>query len=352
MSRFWSDVTARLKPYVPGEQPVEGSFLKLNTNESPYPPSPNVNSAVSDFSISNLSLYPDPDSRMLVDALSERFNLSNENIFVGNGSDEVLAHIFVGLLRQGRPLRFPDISYGFYSVWAELFDIKTKLIPLRQDFSINVEDYLDTDAPIIIANPNAPTSLALELDDIERLASGNPDSVVVIDEAYIDYGGESALPLVEKYENILVVQTFSKSRALAGTRVGYALGHPALIQGLRRVKDSFNSYPVDSFSQATAVASLSDEDYFRKCCDRICSSRESLIEGLDNLGFDVLPSKTNFVFASHPDISGAELYGELYKRKILVRYWDTPRLQNHVRITVGSENQCRQLLSELGKIVL
>ncbi len=352
MSRFWSDVTARLKPYLPGEQPVEGSFLKLNTNESPYPPSTNVNSAVTDFSISNLSLYPDPDSIILVDALSERFNLSNENIFVGNGSDEVLAHIFVGLLRQGRPLRFPDISYGFYSVWAELFDIKTTLIPLKQDFSINVEDYLDTDAPIIIANPNAPTSLALELDDIERLASGNPDSVVVIDEAYIDYGGESAAPLVEKYENILVVQTFSKSRALAGTRIGYALGHPALIQGLRRVKDSFNSYPVDSFSQATAVASLSDEDYFRKCCDRICSSRESLIEGLDNLGFDVLPSKTNFVFASHPDISGAELYGELYKRKILVRYWDTPRLQSHVRITVGSENQCRQLLSELGKIVL
>ena len=351
MSRFWSDVTARLKPYVPGEQPVEGSFIKLNTNESPYPPSPNVNSAMSDFSISNLSLYPDPDSRMLVDALSERFNLSTEYIFVGNGSDEVLAHTFVGLLRQERPLRFPDISYGFYPVWAELFDIDTKLIPLRQDFSINVDDYLDTDSPIIIANPNAPTSLALGLPDIERLASGNPDSVVVIDEAYIDYGGESAVPLVEKYENILVVQTFSKSRALAGTRVGYALGHPVLIQALRRVKDSFNSYPVDSFSQATAVASLSDEDYFRKCCDRVCKSRESLIEGLIKLGFEVLPSKTNFVFASHPDISGAELYSDLYKRKILVRYWDVPKLQGHVRITVGSENQCEQLLSELGKIV-
>ena len=241
MSRFWSDITARLKPYVPGEQPEDGSFLKLNTNESPYPPSPNVSTAVRNFSVSNLSLYPDPDSTILIKALSTRFNVSQEYIFVGNGSDEVLAHTFVALLRQQRPLRFPDISYGFYPVWAELFDVDTKLIPLRDDFSVHVDDYLDVDAPIIIANPNAPTGFALELDGIERLVAGNPDSVIVIDEAYIDYGGQSALPLVEKYENLLVVQTFSKSRSLAGMRVGYAIGQPPLIHALKRIKNSYNS---------------------------------------------------------------------------------------------------------------
>lgn len=351
MNRFWSDITTRLKPYVPGEQPAGDAFLKLNTNESPYPPSPKVNSTVLDFSLSKLSLYPDPDCKILVDALSRRFNVDDENIFVGNGSDEVLAHTFAGLLRQERPLRFPDISYGFYSVWANLFDVETEVMPIKNDYSIDIDDYLDIDAPIIIANPNAPTGLVLDLKDIERLVSGNPNSVVVIDEAYIDYGGDSAVPLVKKYQNLLVVQTFSKSRALAGTRVGYAIGQAHLIQALKRIKDSFNSYPVDTFSQATAVASLADDDYFKECCYRICESRKSLTDGLIKLGFEVLPSQANFVLVSHPDLSGASLYNELYKRKILIRYWDIPRLQAYARITIGSESQCKQLLSELEKIV-
>ncbi len=352
MNRFWSEIVSGLEPYVPGEQPYCDSVIKLNTNESPYPPSPKVMSAIQKFGGSSLARYPDPSSRELVNSLSNRFNVPREYIFVGNGSDEILAHAFNGLLRHSAPLRFPDITYGFYSSWALLYGLDTKIVPVHGDFTISVDDYLSIDGPVVIANPNAPTGLSLALEDLERLILGNSQSVIVIDEAYVDYGGRSSVPLVKRYENLLVVQTFSKSRSLAGIRVGYAIGQPHLIEALNRIKDSFNSYPIDTFSQVAAVASLSDEPYFQKCCKRICDSRSLLTNGLRDLGFDVLSSHTNFLFVTHPAIPAATVHDELGKRNILVRYWGgRSRLSNYIRVTVGTDEDCRHFLSEVKRIV-
>jgi histidinol-phosphate aminotransferase len=309
MSRFWSAVVHGLTPYVPGEQPKLDNLVKLNTNEHPYGPSPKALEAIRAATGDSLRLYPDPNADALKAALAQRHGLQPQQIFVGNGSDEVLAHAFMALLKQDRPLRFPDISYSFYPVYCGLYDIPHRTIPLAEDFSIRVEDYLPQDGEqpgaIIFPNPNAPTGRLLPLEAVERIVAGNPDAVVLVDEAYVDFGGESAIGLIDKYPNLLVVHTFSKSRSLAGLRVGFAAGHADLIEALERVKNSFNSYPLDRLAIAGAVASVEDEAFFQASCRKVIATREKLIADMRALGFEVLPSAANFIFARHQQRVGA-----------------------------------------------
>ncbi|PLW83273.1 histidinol-phosphate transaminase [Kineobactrum sediminis] len=348
MSRFWSDVTRRLTPYVPGEQPRHERLIKLNTNESPYPPSPAVVAAVQQIESDALRRYPDPESARLRQAFADYHGLHPDQVFLGNGSDEVLAHVFQGLLQQQRPLLFPDITYSFYPVWCELYGIRYERVPLGADFSIDTSAFARPNGGIIVPNPNAPTGLLLSLAQIRALVAANPDSVVVIDEAYIDFGGESAITLINDFDNLLVVQTLSKSRALAGLRVGVAFGQAALIDGLQRVKNSFNSYPLDAVAQAAVLASLADEDWFRECCDRVIASRERLTRGLEALGFSVLPSAANFILASPGnDRDTGALFLALREQGIIVRYFDKPRIAGYLRITVGTDAQCDALLDAL-----
>lgn len=356
MSRFWSDHVADLVPYTPGEQPKVADLLKLNTNENPYGPSPQAIKAMKGALDDRLRLYPDPEAAALCSAIAVRYKLQPDQVFVGNGSDEVLAHIFHGLfLRGSRPLLMPDITYSFYPTYCRLYDIPYETIPLADDFSLNPADYTDERsrhaAGIIFANPNAPTGISLQLKEIARIADANPDVVVVVDEAYVDFGADSAVTLLADHENLLVVHTFSKSRSLAGMRVGYAMGSPALIEALRRVKDSFNSYPLDMLAQAGAVASLHDEAYFERTRRDIMRSREQLTLDLQRLGFDVLPSAANFVFARHRLVDASKLAAALRHQQILVRYFNQPRIDQYLRITIGTDADCKRLCKALADIL-
>ncbi len=355
MSRYWSAVVHGLTPYVPGEQPKLDNLVKLNTNEHPYGPSPRALEAIRAATGEALRLYPDPNADALKAALARRHGLQPQQIFVGNGSDEVLAHAFMALLKHERALWFPDITYSFYPVYCGLYGIAHRAVPLTEDYSIRVEDYLpqgeDRAGAIIFPNPNAPTGRALALAEVERIVAANPEAVVLVDEAYVDFGGESAIALVDKYPNLLVVHTFSKSRSLAGLRVGFAAGHAGLIEALERVKNSFNSYPLGRLAIAGAVASIEDEEHFRESCRKVVSTRETLVAQLGGLGFEVLPSAANFIFARHPARDGAELAAKLRKRAIIVRHFKAPRIEQFLRITVGTDAQCAILVDALEEIL-
>lgn len=352
MSKFWSDVVHKLTPYVPGEQPKLTNLVKLNTNENPYGPSPKVIEALKAEAADSLRLYPDPNSDALKAAIAHTYHLSPNQVFVGNGSDEVLAHVFQALLKHDKPLLFPDITYSFYPVYCGLFGIEFQTIPLAEDFSINVDDYNRPNGGIIFPNPNAPTGIPLALAQIEKLLQRNSHSVVVIDEAYVDFGTESAVSLINQYPNLLVTHTLSKARSLAGLRVGYALGSPDLIEALIRVKDSFNSYPIDRFASAGAIAAMQDADYFNKTCRQVVATREALVKDLAGLGFKVLPSGANFIFAKHPAWDGAELTAKLRERSIIVRHFKSPsRISSYLRITIGTDEQSKVLIDALSDIL-
>jgi histidinol-phosphate aminotransferase len=351
MSRFWSPIVHELDPYVPGEQPKVANLIKLNTNENPYGPSPQVLEAMKGEVNDLLKLYPDPNSDALKDALANYFSVEHNQVFVGNGSDEVLAHIFQGLLKQDKAILFPDISYSFYPVYCGLYKIDHQDVPLTDSFEIDPADYQQPNGGIIFPNPNAPTGRLLALDAIKVILAANPDSVVVVDEAYIDFGGETAISLVKDYDNLLVVQTFSKSRSLAGLRVGFAIGHADLIDGLERVKNSFNSYPLDRLSIAAGVASIEDEDYFQQSCQRIVDTRNKVTEELSQLGFDVLPSGANFVFAKHPKRDASAIAQALREKAIIVRHFKQKRIDQFLRITIGTDEECHALIEALKTIV-
>ncbi|MEQ8516528.1 MAG: histidinol-phosphate transaminase [Chromatocurvus sp.] len=349
MSRFWSETARRLVPYVPGEQPRE-NLVKLNTNECPYPPSPQVMRAISEVDGGDLRRYPNPESDTLRCAVADYHGLEPSQVFPGNGSDEVLAHIFLGLLKQSRPLVFPDITYSFYPVWCALYDIDYETLPLTDDFRIDVGAIPRDNGGIIFPNPNAPTGCALALADIRRVLLGHPDSVVVVDEAYVDFGAESAIPLIRDFNNLVVVQTLSKSRSLAGLRVGFAFAQADLIEALLRIKNSFNSYPLDILAQRGALAAYEDEDYFQSCRARVVASREQLAGALADLGYEVLPSAANFLLVSPPDGNAAALFASLRERGILVRHFARPRIDRFLRISIGSEAECATLLSALTEL--
>ena len=356
MSRFWSDHVNSLQPYVPGEQLAIENLIKLNTNEHPYGPSPKAIAAIQHAANESLRLYPSYDAKGLRQSIAALHHLDMGNVFVGNGSDEVLAHIFSGLfLRGGRPLLLPDISYSFYRTYCRYYQVPSEIVPLADDFSIRVEDYIKprdvAPAGIIFANPNAPTSLLMQLGDIERIVQANPDTVVVVDEAYVDFGGQSASGLIKQYPNVVVVQTLSKSYALAGLRVGFALASTEIVAGLERIKDSFNSYPLDSLALAGAQAAIDDRDYFNEVRQAVIDARDVLTSDLQALGFTVLPSATNFVFATHPQEDAAHLQQALKERGVLVRHFSQERIQQFLRITVGTLDQCKRLTQELASIL-
>ncbi|WP_315136717.1 histidinol-phosphate transaminase [Achromobacter marplatensis] len=355
MSRFWSPVVGTLSPYVPGEQPKLQNLIKLNTNEHPYGPSPKVLDAIRAACDDTLKLYPDPSSDRLRQTIASTVGVQPGQVFVGNGSDEVLAHVFLALLKHERPLRFPDITYSFYPVYCGLYGIEYETVPLAADFRIDVEDYLPgargQAGAIIFPNPNAPTGRALSLAEVERIVAGNPDAVVVVDEAYVDFGGESAVGLVARYDNLLVVQTLSKSRSLAGLRVGFAVGCAELIDGLDRVKNSFNSYPIDRLASAGAVAALEDTEYFEKTRQAVIETRSRMTAGLESLGFEVLPSAANFVFARHPSKDASGLAAALRERSIIVRHFRHARIDQFLRITVGTDEQVDLLLKGLAEVL-
>jgi histidinol-phosphate aminotransferase len=350
MSRFWSPIVHGLTPYVTGEQPKRDDIVKLNTNENPYGPSPRVIEAIAGAT-DRLRLYPDPQASALRAAIAARYAVAPDEVFVGNGSDEVLAHTFQALLNHEAPLLFPDITYAFYPVYCGLYGIRHEAVPLDDALKVRVEDYRRPCGAIILANPNAPTGHALSRAAIEALLLEHPDQLVVVDEAYVDFGAESAVPLVARHDNLLVIHTLSKSRALAGLRVGFAIGQRPLIEALERVKDSFNSFPLGCLALAGAVAAIEDEAWLRETCGRIIASRTALTEALTGLGFAVLPSAANFVFARHPDHGGAALAAGLRERGILVRHFAKLRIKDFLRITIGTEDQCDRLLAALRELV-
>lgn len=353
MSKYWSDFVGTLDPYTPGEQPANTNLTKLNTNENPYPPSPAVMEAMRCAVNDDLRLYPPPNADLLKQTIADYFQLTPAQVFVGNGSDEVLAHVFNGLFRQAQPILFPDISYSFYPVYCGLYAIEFNKIPLAEDFTLNLDDYRRANGGIIFPNPNAPTGRLLALDAIELLLQENSDSVVVVDEAYIDFAdaNASAVSLIDQYDNLLVVQTMSKSRALAGLRIGYALGSAHLVEGLERIKNSFNSYPLGHVQLAAAVASFNDRDYFEATRKQVISSRELLVDQLETLGFEVLPSAANFVFARHGAYLGADLTRSLRQQNIIIRHFNKPRIDEFLRITVGTPEQNQQLIAALTELV-
>ena len=352
MSRYWSKVVQGLTPYMPGEQPKLPNLIKLNTNESPYGPSRRVLDALRTEIGETLRLYPDPASDKLRAAIAKRYEVTPAHVFVGNGSDEVLAHVFLGLMKHDKPVLFPDITYSFYPVYCGLYDIPYEPVPLNRAFEIVVDDYLRPNGGIIFPNPNAPTGRLVLVAEIDRLLRANSGSVVVIDEAYVDFGGESVVPLVQRYPQLLVTHTLSKSRALAGLRVGYAIGHPDLIEALNRVKDSFNSYPLDRFAQAGATAAIEDDAYFKAMCSKVIVTKKKLVQELQALGFEVLPSAANFVFARVPGRDGADIAAKLRDRSIIVRHFrKPPRIAEFMRITVGTDEQCAGLVEALREIL-
>jgi len=351
MTKYWSKLVNKLEPYVPGEQPRDQQYIKLNTNESPYPPSPAVAQALKDFAADSLRRYPDPQSGDLVAALAAYHGLKPQQVFVGNGSDEVLAHAFQAFFKQQDKILFPDISYIFYPVYCALYEIEYCRIALDAEFRIDFDGFRCANGGIILPNPNAPTGIALKIPEIREMLADNPESVVVIDEAYVDFGSDSASQLIPEFDNLLVVQTYSKSRNLAGLRLGFALGNENLIEALQRIKNSFNSYPVDSLTSAIGLAALADETYFQECRRRIIASRERLATALVELGFHVFPSSANFVFVRHPQSQAENIYLELKAAGILVRYFNSARIDDCLRISVGSETECEALLEALKNIL-
>lgn len=351
MSQYWSAVVHSLKPYTPGEQPKLHNLIKLNTNENPYGPSPKALAAIRAATDDSLRLYPDPNGDVLKDAVATRHGLTRQHVFVGNSSDEVLAHVFMALLKQDKPLLFPDITYSFYPVYCGLYGIDYRLVPLDEQFAIQVADYQQENGAIIFPNPNAPTGRYLPLAEIEQLLQAHPQSVIVVDEAYVDFGGETAIALVSRYPNLLVTQTLSKSRSLAGLRVGFAVGHPDLIAGLERVKNSFNSYPLDRLALAGASAALEDEAYFQQTCAAVIATREALTAELTALGFEVLPSLANFVFARHPQHDAATLAAQLRQHAIIVRHFNAQRIDQFLRISIGTEQEIATLCAVLKQLL-
>lgn len=348
MSQFWSPIVQTLTPYVPGEQPKLPGLIKLNTNENPYPPSPAVTAAMHAVSADALRLYPDPDASELKKTLAAYHDVKTDEIFVGNGSDEVLAFTFMALLKHAEPLLFPDITYSFYPVYCKLFGIDYVEVPLNSAMEIDTADYEDRACGgIIFPNPNAPTGIPLALARIEALLIKQPNNVIVVDEAYVDFGGETAISLIHKYPNLLVIRTFSKSRSLAGLRVGFAMGHAKLIEALERVKNSFNSYPMDRVALAGAVASYGDEAYFQKTNAAIIDSREQMTAALEKLGFTVLPSAANFILARHESYAAEQLAAGLRDRAIIVRHFKHPRINQYLRISIGSPDECKMLIQTL-----
>jgi len=351
MSRFLSDRFAQLKAYVPGEQPQDKSYIKLNTNESPYPPAPQVIEAISGNEINDLRLYSDPECKNLRKALACHYNVATENIMVGNGSDEILSFVFMAFCDKNTGVSYPDISYGFYPVYADLYGIAKSEIPLRADLTIRVKDYCNAGTTVVIANPNAPTGICLSLADIETIVKSNPNNVVVIDEAYIDFGGESCIFLTAKYNNLLVVQTFSKSRSLAGARLGYAIGSDELIADLEKLRYSTNPYNVNRLTLLAGRAAIDGQAYYDNKNSYIIKSREYTNKKLKEMGFDHMDSKANFIFARHPKLTGKEFYQGLRERGILVRHFDKPRISDYVRITVGTKDQMDSLLNSLKEML-
>jgi len=351
MSRFWSDIVNQLTPYTPGEQPQLSNLIKLNTNENPYGPSPKVIEAIAKANNDDLRKYPDPNAAALKQSIAKHFEVDNDMVFIGNSSDEVLAHVFRGLLKHEKPLLFPDITYSFYPVYCKLFEINYTQVPLRDDFTLNIDDYKQSNGGIIFANPNAPTGIALAINDIETLATNNPNSVIVIDEAYADFADDSAVRLIKQYANLVVTQTLSKSRSLAGLRVGIALANPELIEGLERIKNSFHPYTLDSLAIAGATAAFEDHAYLLQTCANVKKTRQHTTNSLKELGFDVLPSSTNFVFARHPDHKAEDLFNGLRESNIITRYFDKPRIHEFLRISIGTDAEMDSMLRVLAGII-
>lgn len=348
----WENNIRRVEPYVPGEQPKEKNIIKLNTNENPYPPSPKVSEALREFNTDRMKLYPDPDSAVLIDALAERYKVKPSRIFVGVGSDDVLSMAFMTFFNSDKPILFPDITYSFYDVWAEVYRVPYKRIPLDSSFRINPSDYMNDNGGIIFPNPNAPTGVFESVSVIEEIVKANPQSVVIIDEAYIDFGGQSCLPLVDKYDNLLVVQTFSKSRSMAGMRIGFAVGNERLIEYLNDVKFSVNSYTMNHITQICGAAAVEDEEYFRVTVNKIIATREKTKARLSELGFSFPDSMSNFIFASHCKNPACKIFEELKSRRIFVRYWNKPEIDNYLRITIGTENEMDYFIRALEEILL
>lgn len=350
--KFWSNAVRNITPYIPGEQPRDKKYIKLNTNENPYPPSPRVLEAMQQETGADVRLYPDPDAIALKEALSETYHTAANEIFVGNGSDEVLAFCFPAFFDPDDMISFPEITYSFYPVYSDLFHVRYQTIPMNKDFSFDPARFPEGIKGILMANPNAPTGMALGRDTIEELLNRRPETLVIVDEAYVDFGGCSAIPLIHRYENLLVIHTFSKSRALAGLRVGYAVGNHLLIEALERVKNSFNSYTLDRVAQRAAVEALKDPDYTREMCRRIVETREEVRKKLLSMGFNVLPSCANFLFVSHDRIPGAELASRLRQEGILVRNFHKPGIENWLRVTIGTREQMEILIEKLRTIML
>ena len=344
MSRFWTTTVSDLTPYVPGEQPASQSLLKLNTNEHALPPSEAVIKTIHACQAEQLRRYPDPTAQALREAIAQTESLTSDQVFVGNGSDEVLAHIWLSLLAD-RPVQTLDTTYGFYPVWAQLYHSTLTEVPLLTDFSVDVDALMESEHAVVLANPNAPTGLALNRQEIERLLAGNPNRLHIIDEAYYGFGADTVAPLIDQYDNLVVSRSLSKSHALAGLRVGYALAHRDLIEGLNRVKDSFNSYPLDAVAQSAAKVAICDDSWQTQSVAVITESRSKMTEGLEALGFTVLPSSANFVFIQHRALSGRTVFDGLRQKDILVRRWDKPRIENWLRITVGTPGQTDALLA-------
>lgn len=343
----WKENIRKIDPYIPGEQPTGKDIIKLNTNESPYPPSPDVQKVLSEYDYTSLRLYPSFVCPELKSALMENYPVNEREIFLGNGSDEVLALCFMTFFNSDKPVLFPDITYSFYDVWCSLYNIPYKRVPLDSNFRFVKEDYYRENGGIVITNPNAPTSVYMELSDIEYIIKHNEDVIVIVDEAYIDFGGKSAVDLIHKYDNLVVVQTYSKSRSLAGIRVGYAFASEELIDSLEAVKNSFNSYTLNSLSQTVAAASARDKDYFNDCVNKIISTREWTVAELSKLGFETLPSKANFIFTTNKNISAEKLFNYLKSKNIYVRYFNKPRISEYLRITIGTQKQMEALIKAI-----
>lgn len=351
MSKYWSHITKRIEPYVPGEQPKSTSVIKLNTNENPYPPSPKVLDAIRQHINEDLKLYPSPTADDLKQAIAKYFNVNEKQVFVGNGSDEVLAFSFLAFFNPGRDILFPDITYSFYPVYANLYGLNYREISLTEDFTIPVEQFYDAPGGVIFPNPNAPTGIALTLESIERILKHNREKVVIVDEAYIDFGGDTAVSLIPKYENLLIIQTLSKSRSLAGMRIGFALGNEQLIEGLERIKNSFNSYTLDRLSLAAGKVAIEDVDYFNETREKIMATRERVAKELKNLSFHVLDSKANFLFIRHDTVPSKHIYEKLKEQGIYVRYFKKMRIDQFIRVTIGTETEMDSFIQAVKSIV-
>lgn len=352
MSREWTKNLRNIEPYVPGEQSKDKDIVKINANENPYPPSPKAAEVLKSFDTNKLRFYPSANSTKLKEAIAKYYKVDVSNVFVGNGSDDVLAVAFQSFFNSEKPIVYPDLTYSFYPVWCSLFGIKYKNYPVGDDFRINPEDYKEKNGGVVIPNPNAPTSLGEGLDFVEKILNYNQDSVVIIDEAYVDFGGTSSIPLIDKYENLLVTGTFSKSRSLAGLRIGFAIGSKALIDVMEAVKNSYNSYTVDSLSIEMGAASIEDDEYFKSTCKKVIETRERVTLELEKLGFDVLDSQTNFIFVTHNKHNMKALFEYLKTQKVFIRYFSLPRIENYVRITIGTNEEMDIFLEKTKEFIL